>query len=105
MVVGTNTMMLGVSSKLFAIHQGALEEDWTVRFYRRHLGLERLLPVGALLVVIGIGMDGFIMVEWLTGSSRDLLPVATVAQSLIVIAATLAFGSLMAAMIDYDNED
>ena len=105
LVLGTNTMMLGVSSKLFAVHLGALEEDWIVRFYRRHLGLERLLPLGVLLALIGLGMDGFITLEWLTGSSRDLLPVATVAQSLIVIAATLAFGSLMAAMIDYDNEN
>ena len=61
--------------------------------------------MATLLALIGLGLDGFIMLEWLTGSSRDLLPLAAVAQSLIVIAATLAFGSLMAAMIDYDNEN
>ncbi len=105
LVLGTNTMMLGVSSKLFAVNQGTLEEDWIVRFYRRNLGLEKLLPFAALLALIGFGVDGFIMLEWLTGSSRDLLPLATVAQSLIVIAVILAFGSLMAAMIDYDNEN
>lgn len=104
LVIGTNTMMLGVGSKLFAIHLADQEEDWTVRFYRRHLGLERLLAVAAGLAIIGLGMDGFILVEWFSDSSRDLLPLAAVAQSLIVVGANLAFTALLAAMIDYDYE-
>jgi predicted permease len=104
LVIGTNTMMLGVCSKLFAPHLADQEEDWTVRLYRRHLGLERLLAVAAGLVIIGLGMDAFILVEWLSDSSRDLLALAAVAQSLIVIGVNLAFGALVAAMIDYDYQ-
>lgn len=104
LVIGTNTMMLGVGSKLFAIHLADQEEDWTVRFYRRHLGLERLLTVAAGLAIIGLGMDAFILVEWLSDSSRDLLALAAVAQSLIVVGVNLAFTALLAAMIDYDYQ-
>lgn len=104
LVIGLNTVMLGVCSKLFAIHLADQEEDWTVRFYRRYLGLERLLTVAAGLATIGVGMDGFILVEWLRDSPRDLLAIATVGQSLIVVGVNLAFAALVAAMIDYEYE-
>jgi glycosyltransferase involved in cell wall biosynthesis len=104
LVIGTNITILGVGSKLFAMHQADQEEDWIVRFYRRHLGLERLLAVAAGLAIIGAGIDGFIFVEWLADSSRDLLALAAVAQSLIVIGVNLAFGALLVAMIDYDYQ-
>jgi hypothetical protein len=104
LVIGTNTMMLGVCSKLFALHLADQEEEWTVRLYRRHLGLGRLLTVAALLIVVGLGIDGFVLVEWLSDSTRTLVTLATVAQSSIVIGVNLAFGALVAAMIDYDYE-
>ena len=102
LVIGINTIMLGLASKLFAIRLADHEEDWTIRIYRRHLGLERLLAVAAGLAVIGLGIDVIILVEWLADSSRDLLAAATIAQSLIVIAVNLAFAALVAAMIDYE---
>ncbi len=108
LVIGTNTIILGVCSKLFGMHVAGQEEDWVVRFYRRNLGLERLLAVATALVIIGVGMDGYVLVQWLNDTSRDVLrdfvTVAAVAQSLIVIGVNLAFGALVAAMIDYDYE-
>ncbi len=103
LVIGTNTMMLGVASKLFAIHLADQEEDWAVRFYRRHLGLETLLALGAGLGVIGLSINGFILIEWLTDSSRDLLGLAALAQALIVIGVNLVFGALVAEMIDSEQ--
>jgi hypothetical protein len=102
LVIGTNTIMLGLASKLFAIRLTDHDEDWTIRIYRRHLGLERLLAVAAGLAAIGLGIDVIILVEWLADSSRNLLAAATIAQSLIVIAVNLAFAALVAAMIDYE---
>jgi glycosyltransferase involved in cell wall biosynthesis len=103
LVVGINTMMLGVCSKLLAFRQGLQEEDRVVRFYRRYLGLEKMILVAAVLGLIGLILDGWVLIVWAGDSERGLLPTATVAQALLVIAANLIFSSLAAAMIDYED--
>ncbi len=105
LVIGVNAMMLGVSSKLLALRTGGQEEDRVVGFYRRHLGLERILAAAIVMCVIGVALDGFVLVEWLSDSERDLLPWASVASSLLVVGANLIFGSLAVAMIDAEYED
>ena len=105
LVIGVNAMMLGVASKLLALRAGSQEEGSVVRFYRRHLGLERILLAAIVMCVIGVALDGFVLVEWLSDSERDLLPWASVASSLLVVGANLIFGSLAVAMIDAEYED
>lgn len=101
LVVGTNALMLGLVSKLFAIAQGVKEKDWLVEFYRRYLGFERLLLSGVALLVLGLAADGFILVRWLVDpSAPELLRVAVFGQTLLIIGANLAFGSVTAAIID-----
>lgn len=103
LVIGINTMMLGLCSKLFAQRRHE-PEDAIVRFYRRYLGLERLLAIAVATAAVGVGLDIFILIEWATHSGRDLLPMATVSQSLLVIGANLIFAALAAALIDYDDQ-
>jgi hypothetical protein len=102
LVVGVNTLMLGVCSRLLGVREG-VPEDSIVRFYRRSLGLGRLLVLSGALAAIGAGLHIWIFVEWLNDSAGDLLATATVAASLIVIAANLAFASIAAAMIDPES--
>jgi glycosyltransferase involved in cell wall biosynthesis len=99
LVVGVNTLMLGVCSRFLGLREG-VPEDSIVRFYRSHLGLGRLLVLSGAMAAIGIALHLYILIEWLNESAGDLLPMATVAASLIVIAANLTFASLAAAMID-----
>lgn len=99
LVVGVNTLMLGVCSRLLGVREG-FPEDSIVEFYRRHLGLGRMLILSVVMAAIGAGLHAWIFIEWLDDSAGDLLATATVAASLIVIAANLAFASITAAMID-----
>jgi glycosyltransferase involved in cell wall biosynthesis len=102
LVIGINTIMLGVCSKLLATRQGAAD-DAIVRFYRRHLGLERLLLAALVMGVISAGLHVFIFIEVVSDSDRYLLPWATVAQAFLVIAANLVFAGFAAAMIDSED--
>jgi hypothetical protein len=52
------------------------------------------------MAAVGLALHVYIFVEWLNDSAGDLLATATVAASLIVIAANLAFAAVAAAMID-----
>jgi glycosyltransferase involved in cell wall biosynthesis len=102
LVIGINTIMLGVCSKLLATRQGA-EEDAIVRFYRRNLGLERLLIAAFVMGLISAGLHLFVFVEVVSDSDRYLLPWATVAQAFLVIGANLVFAGFAAAMIDSED--
>jgi len=84
---------------LLGVREG-VPEDSIVRFYRLNMGLGRMLVMSGLMAAVGVGLHVWIFVEWLNDSAGDLLPTATVAASLIVIAANLAFASVAAAMID-----
>jgi glycosyltransferase involved in cell wall biosynthesis len=99
LVVGVNTVMLGVCSRLLGVREG-LPEDGIVAFYRRYMGLGRMLACSALMALLAIGLHGWIFIRWLDDTTSDLLAAATVAASLLVIAANLAFASIAAAMID-----
>ena len=106
LVVGTNASLLGLVSKLFAagVHQEEEEEDWLVRTYRRYLGFEGLLLIGAALVALGVTVDGLILVRWLMEPSvPELLRLAAVGQTLMIIGGNVAFGSVAAAIIDNGN--
>jgi hypothetical protein len=99
LVIGVNTLMLGVCSRLLGLREG-LPEDSIVTFYKRYLGLGRMLIGAGLMAVVAIGLHLWIIVEWLDDSAGDLLAAATVAATLLVIAANMAFAAIAAAMID-----
>jgi hypothetical protein len=99
LVIGVNTLMLGVCSRLLGVREG-LPEDSIVRFYRRFFGLGRVLVLAGGMAVVAIGLHLWIFAEWLNESAGDMLATATVAASLLVIAANLAFAGITAAMID-----
>ena len=99
LAIGVNTMMLGVCSKLLGLREGVPADD-TVRFYRTHLGLGRIVLMAGLMALAGAGMEMFVFVEWVRDSPRNLLPWATVSATLVVIAVNLLFAGLAAAMID-----
>lgn len=101
-VVGVNALMLGLLAKLLAVRTGDVESR-VVTFYRRYLGLERLLLASALMLLAGGAIDVFVLVEWLGDSTRNLIPWAAAAQALVVMSANLLLGGLAAAMVDYET--
>ena len=101
LAVGTNAALLGLVSKLFATGDAHRVEDWLVRAYRRYLGFEGLLLIGVALVALGLAVDALITVRWLLAPSLpEMLRLAAVGQSLLIIGGNLAFGSVAVALID-----
>jgi glycosyltransferase involved in cell wall biosynthesis len=64
-IVGYQIVLVNFFAKLYAMARGIREED---RFFQqafRLLTLERVLLIGAVAVVIGMAMDGFVALRWL----------------------------------------
>jgi hypothetical protein len=99
LVIGINALVLGLLAQLLAVRTAGAESR-VVRFYHRYLGLERLLVISVTMVLAGVGLDVFVLFEWLGHSTRNLLPWAAIAQSLLVLGANSLLGALAAAMVD-----
>jgi glycosyltransferase involved in cell wall biosynthesis len=104
LVIGVNILMLGLISKLFAARDTD-QEDAIVSFYRRYLGLERLLFTASVCVFAGVAIDVYVFIGWIGDTARDLLPWATVAQTLLLVGANVGFGAIAAGMIEYEQDN
>ena len=104
LIVGTNALMIGMASHMYAASRGFIAEDAITRFYRRYFNLEWLLGLAGVLLLAGIGLDGLIYFRWVSGSelSTSTLETAALAQSAIIISANLALGAFLAALIDIE---
>jgi hypothetical protein len=103
LIVGTNAMMIGVASHVYAASRGIILEDGLTAFFRNHVTLERVLGLAFLLVAAGVGLDALIFYEWL--SDREIVQtegVAAVAQTTIIVGANLALGGFLIALMDVE---
>lgn len=105
LVVGINAILLGLVSRLFRIAHTGEPEDLAIRFYRRYMGVERLLLAGLFLVALGLGIDAFIFTSWLSGFAEGThLQTGAVAQTLVIIGANLIFGAIIAGVVDRHDD-
>ncbi|MCH8948882.1 MAG: glycosyltransferase [Chloroflexi bacterium] len=104
LIVGTNALMIGMASHMYAVSRGLIAEDGITRFYRRYFNLEGLLGLAGILLLAGIGLDGLIFFRWVSGNEMGVstLGTAALAQSAIIIGANLALGAFLAALIDLE---
>jgi hypothetical protein len=74
------------------------------RFYRKYGSLEAFLGLASLLFLVGVGLDALIFYRWVSGNELGLstLGTAALAQSAIIVAANLALGGFLAALIDIE---
>jgi glycosyltransferase involved in cell wall biosynthesis len=101
LIVGTNALMIGIATHLYATSQGILVEDRWTRFYRQYLTLERVLGLALLFLMVGIGLDALIFYEWVTDSDIvSTVGVAALAQSAIIVGANVALGGFLIALMD-----
>jgi len=101
LVVGTNALLLGLASRIHTTARGDTEEDWLLRFYRKYLGLEGLLLLGLFLMLIGVGVDLFLLIDSSAeGNLMNWVDIAAVAQSLIVIGANLFLVGVLAGVLE-----
>ena len=104
LIVGTNALMIGMASHMYAASRGLIAEDGITRFYRRYFSLEGMLGLAGVLLLVGIGLDALIFFRWVSGNELGIstLGTAALAQSAIIIAANLALGAFLAALIDIE---
>ncbi len=104
LVVGTNAMVIGIATHLFAASRGIIPEDWVTRIARRHATLERVLGLAFAIVAIGAGLDALLFYEWVTESDLGLSTagLAAVAQTSMIVGANLALGGFLIALMDVE---
>jgi glycosyltransferase involved in cell wall biosynthesis len=104
LAIGSNSLILGIATSLYAESKGIVSEGRLIRFYREHLSLERVLLVGAALFLVGLGLDAYIFLRWLGGyeSGPHLSGVAAVAQSCLIVGANVGLGGFLTALIDIE---
>jgi glycosyltransferase involved in cell wall biosynthesis len=100
LIIGANAMMIGVSTHLYAAKRKIISEDSLTILFNRLVTLERMLVLAALLILIGVGLDGVIFFEWLakhhSGRTEGL---AATAQTAIIIGANMALGGFLTALL------
>lgn len=101
LIIGTNALMIGVASHLYAASRKIIPDDGLTILFNRFVTLERMLALAMLLMLIGIGLDALIFYEWLTkthlGVSTEGL--AATAQTGIIIGANMALGGFLTALL------
>jgi glycosyltransferase involved in cell wall biosynthesis len=102
LIIGTNALMIGIATHMYAQSRGIVVDDWLTRGYRRYFTLERVLGLAVALVFIGLAFDGLLFYQWVSGDHLGLSTagVAAIAQSGIVVGANVAMGGFLIALID-----
>jgi hypothetical protein len=103
LIVGTNALMIGMASHLYAASRKIISEDALTIWFNRFVTLERMLLLAAAVFLVGVAIDALIFFEWVTDS--DLPGVSTeglaaLAQTSIIIGANMAMGGFLTALMD-----
>jgi len=86
-VIGYQTVIFAIFTKVFAITEGLLPEDPRLKTLFRHIKLETGILAGALLLVAGIGLSVYALSFWSATSFGPLDPSRTL--RLVIPAVTL----------------
>ncbi len=104
LIVGTNALMIGVASHVFAASRGIIAEDRLTELFRRYFTLERVLGLAGVLLFVGAGLDVLLFYQWVSDDDLGMSPagIAALAQSSLIIGANLALGGFLTALIDIE---
>jgi hypothetical protein len=87
LVVGFQAIIFALFTKIFAITEGLLPEDPRLNQLFRYVTLEVGLVLGALLLLVGLGMSAYAVRTWGMQAFGDLVPSQTL--RIAIPAATL----------------
>ena len=102
LIVGTNALMIGMATHVYAASRGVIAEDRLTQLYRQYFTLERVLGLAGVLFLVGVGLDALIFYQWVSENDMGLsrAGIAALAQSSIIIGANVALGGFLTALID-----
>jgi hypothetical protein len=105
LLVGTNAFLFGVVSRLHTSSLGLTPDDGLASFYRRHFSFERMLLLGGLLFAAGGAIEVTLLFDRPGGGgfSPEAVSYANLAQTLIVVGASLCFSGALSSLIDVDR--
>ena len=98
LVAGVNALLLGFAARLYTTARGITNEDWGLRFYNRHLGLETFIGAGIAAVTAGAALDVLLAVS--TPAHLSRLDLAAIAQALIIVGINIALVGTMASLLE-----
>jgi len=102
-ILGVQLVVLGLAAKAFARAELHVNDRW-LGFLDRWFTLERGLLVGGAVLAAGIGVNGWILSDWLGAGRGTLFAVrpALVGLTLLVVGAQLMFGSFFISVVRDD---
>lgn len=100
-ILGFQIITIGVFAKTYSHAARLYTRDRTLALIGRYFNLERGLIVGAVLFVVGLGINGSILVDWLRRGMGELNAVrpALQASTLMIIGAQTLFSSFFLSML------
>ncbi len=102
-ILGVQLVVLGLAAKAFARAELHVRDRW-LAFLDRWFTLERGLLIGAAVLSAGIGVNAWILLDWLQAGRGTLFAVrpALVGLTLLVVGAQLVFGSFFISVVRDD---
>ena len=102
-ILGVQLVVLGLAAKAFARAELHVSDRW-LAFLDRWFTLERGLLIGAGVLAAGLGVNAWILSDWLGAGRGALFAVrpALVGLTLLVVGAQLAFGSFFISVVRDD---
>jgi glycosyltransferase involved in cell wall biosynthesis len=105
-IVGFQVLLTGFYAKAYAFTHRFAPDDRMIQLFYRYFSLEEWLVVGLVIFLIGLGIDGAIVVTWVQHHFRDLFAVreALLALTLMVIGLQLVFSSFLLSILNINSE-
>ena len=106
MIGGFQVLLTGFSAKAYAFTHRFAPDDRMIQIFYRYFSLEEWLVGGAVIFLIGLGIDSAIFATWVQHHFRDLFAVreAVLALTLMVIGLQVVFSSFLLSILNINSQ-
>jgi len=100
-ILGFQAIVFGLFALGFADAMGVEQKSWLARWVEEDFTLERGLLVGGMFFIVGVMIDAFILIEWISTSLGPLEAIrpALYAMTLMILGGQMAFASFFLGLL------
>lgn len=104
-ILGLQLMLLGIYAKTYALINSPEFADPWIKWIHRHYTLERGVLLGLFLFLIGLGIDIYLLADWLAQGRPVIFAVrpAIAALTLLILGAEILFASFFISLLRRDK--